>query len=284
MTSEASATDEPAQDAPIVDSINAANTVSHLSVKPPPCWTQDIELWLYQCKAQFCTRGIQHETTKFDYIIQALPPDVMSQLRSFILNLPSEQPFTRLKIELQQLHALSNKQRYRKIMHKQSLGDKKPSQFLQQMRRLVGDQAESMFFQEMFLEKLPPIIQTVLAVMPNTNTLAQWATVMDRMMETCAAQPSIVRMLACAPLSPLPTDSTLTQTVQALQQELRKLRLEIYTHSQSHSRSPSSTHSCPSLPAHSDDPELCWYHTTFGKCAERCHSPCKMVGNSRASE
>ena len=88
MTSEASATDEPAQDAPIVDSINAANTVSHLSVKLPLCWTQDIELWLYQCEAQFCTQGIQHETTKFDYIIQALPPDIISQLRSFILNLP----------------------------------------------------------------------------------------------------------------------------------------------------------------------------------------------------
>ena len=67
---------------PTNDKLITAKSVNHLSIKLPPCWTQDIELWLLQCEAQFCMHNIQHESTKFDYIIQALPPEVMTQLRS----------------------------------------------------------------------------------------------------------------------------------------------------------------------------------------------------------
>ena len=195
-----------------------------------------------------------------------------------------EQPFTRLRTELQQLHALSDKQCYREIMRTQSLGDKKPSRFLHRMQCLIGDRVEFTFFQEMFLKKLPPIVQTVLVAMPNTNTLDQLTAVADRMMETCAAQLSIARTSARTSPSPPAMDSTLTQTVQALQQKLRELRLEICTHRRSRGHSPSLICSHPSSPAHADNPELCWYHATFGERAKRCCSPCKMLGNSHASE
>ena len=146
----------PTNDELITVSKDPIESVNHLSVKLPPCWMQDIELWLLQCEAQFCMHNIQHESTKFDYIIQALPPEVIMQLQSFILDLPTNQPYSKLKDELQRLHMLSNKQCYRQIMWEESLGDEKPSQFLQRMLHLVGgDQVESAFLKEMFLEKIP---------------------------------------------------------------------------------------------------------------------------------
>ena len=94
------------------------------------------------------------------------------QLRSFILDLPIDQPYSKLKDEPQWLHMLPNKQLYHQIMQEESLGDAKPSQFLQQMRHLVGsDQVQSVFFKEMFSEKMPSVVQTMLAALPNTNTL-----------------------------------------------------------------------------------------------------------------
>ena len=79
-------------------------------------------------------------------------------------------------------------------MQEESLGDEKFSQFLQWMRRLVGgDQVESAFFKEMFLEKMPSVVQTVLAILPNTNTLTQMAAIADWMMELCSAQPPFSR-------------------------------------------------------------------------------------------
>ena len=170
----------PTNDKLITASEDPIKSVNHLSVKLPPCWTQDIELWLLQCETQFCTHNIQRESTKFDYIILALPPEVIMQLCSFILNLPIDQLYSKLKDKLQRLHTLSNKQRYRQIMWEESLGDEKPSQFLQWMWHLVGsDQVKSAFFKEMFLEKMPSVIQTVLAALPDTNTLTQMATIAD---------------------------------------------------------------------------------------------------------
>ena len=165
---------------------------------------------------------------KFDYIIQALPPQVITQLWSFILNPPIDQPYSKLKDELQRLHMLSNKQRYCQIMWEESLGDEKPSQFLQQMWRLVGsDQVRLAFFKEMFLEKMPSIVQTVLATLPDTNMLTQMAAIADWMMESCSVQPSISCTLVSMPsLSTSTNISPLAWTVQVLQQELHELHLE----------------------------------------------------------
>ena len=48
-------------------------------------------------------------------------------------------------------YALQQTACYRQIMQEESLGDEKPSQLLQWMQRLVGDdQVELAFFKEMF--------------------------------------------------------------------------------------------------------------------------------------
>ena len=161
---------------------------------------QDIELWLLQCEAQFHMCNIQCESMKFDYIIQALPPEVIMQLQSFILDLPIKHPYSKLKDELQRLHMLSNKQCYCQIMWEESLGDEKPSQFLQWMQHLVGgDQVKLAFFKEIFLEKMPSVIQTMLVALPDTNMLTQMATVADQMMDSCSVQPSILHMSVSMP-------------------------------------------------------------------------------------
>ena len=265
---------------------DTVESVSHMSVKLPPCWTQDIELWLFQFEAQFRIRNIQRESTKFDYIIQALPPEVITQLRSLILNPPTNQPYSQLKSELMRLHTLTDKQRYRQIMREESLGDEKPSQFLQRMRHLVGDdKVESAFFKEMFLEKMPSVVQTVLAALSDTNTLAQMAVVADRMMDSCSVPPSISRTsMSTSPPSASGDDSPLARTVRALQQELRELRLELRSRSRSRNRHPSLDRVRSPSPASAGDPELCWYHATFGKSAIRCRPPCKMAGKANASE
>ena len=154
------------------------------------------------------------------------------------------------------------------------------------MRRLVGgDQVESAFFKEMFLEKMPSVVQTVLVALPDTNTLTQMAAVADRMMKSCSVQPSISRTSVSTPSPSTSADILpLARTVRVLQQELRELRLELRSRSRSHSRHPSSDRSRSPSPASTGDPELCWYHATFGIRAVRCRSPCKMSGNARASE
>ena len=158
-------------------------TTATISVKIPPFWSDDLELWFLQVEAQFRIRGVRAETTKYDHVLQALPPDTVSRLRTFLLDPPKENPYSALKTELLRQTSLSAKQKYDRLISDEVLGDRWPSQLLQRMQALVGEQqAETPFFREMFVSKLPPTVQTVIAALDGLP-VAQVASAADKMME-----------------------------------------------------------------------------------------------------
>ena len=104
---------------------HATAPVSAVSVKLPPYWPNDPVIWFAQVEAQFLTRGITSELTKYSYVIASLQPSIAQEVRDLLINTPADQPYTKLKEELIKRTSESEQKRLQKLLTTEELGDVK---------------------------------------------------------------------------------------------------------------------------------------------------------------
>lgn len=265
-----------AEDPPVA----AVASVGAISLKLPPFWPADPDMWFAQVEAQFATRGITVEKTRFDYIIAALSPDTATEVRDLILAPPTDSPYTTLKRELIRRTAGSNQQKLQKLLNDVELGDRKPSHLLRRMRQLwCGGDADDALLRELFLQRLPNSVRMVLASSGTGIPLDNLAEMADRIMEV--STPAIAAVHA-PPMSPASNDlNSLRAEVRQLQELVKSLT---FSSRDSRRRSPTPARRRSPSPAHqpSRDSTLCWYHQRFGDAATKCRPPCRQQLNDQA--
>ena len=166
------------------DASGSAPNVSavSLTVKLPPFWPADPELWFVQVEAQFACRRITSQRSKFDYVVSSLAPEYAAEVRDLLLKPPTDNPYDTLKAQLTKCTTASEQRKLQQLFTAEVLGDRKPTQLLRRMQQLLGDRpglTDDAFLRELFLQRLPQHVRMVLASTDVTG-LEQLADLADK--------------------------------------------------------------------------------------------------------
>ncbi|XP_017494443.1 PREDICTED: uncharacterized protein LOC108382587 [Rhagoletis zephyria] len=97
------------------------------SVKLPQFWSNCPEAWFVHAEMQFATKGISRDSTKYEFVITALPQEVIANVLDVIQ-----------KKVLIDRHSLSEQRRLTKILSDTEIGDRRPSEYYRTLESVSG--------------------------------------------------------------------------------------------------------------------------------------------------
>ena len=100
------------------------------SMKIPSYWTADPQICFVQFEARFAARDITAQCTMYHYIVGSLTPEIATELRDLLLQLPEDSPYDVLNLVLIERTAASEQCRLQQLFTIEDLGDQKPMQLL----------------------------------------------------------------------------------------------------------------------------------------------------------
>jgi hypothetical protein len=258
----------------------------------PAFWDADPVLWFRQCESAFRRAGTVSSGVKFDHVVGKLPNAVSLSCRSLLLsiNFEDKDAYERLKEHLCKNYSKSKWQQGYALLDHPGLGDRRPSQLLQDMRALLPEkEAEGVLFQCLFLKQLPTSMSDAVmaAGLENIEDMAAMA---DRLHDKPAA----------AGVSAVSTATPCCSHVSAIDSQQRKFNRSGRSPNRS-GRSPDRRAATPGpgkdkkdkkdfsafvaagRPSNQwvkgADKNWCQYHQFYGDAARTCRPGCAHPGN-----
>ena len=247
-----------------------------VTLKLPPFWPADPELWMAQVEAQFRTRNITQDNTKYDYIVASLSPDTAGEIRDILLHPPENGKYEAIKQALLKQNVLSDQKRLQELLSKEDLGDRKPTQILRRINQLVGETVfDDKILKALFIQKLPPAVQGILMSSDDKTELSVLAEMADKIMEVTSPQ-----------INKLSVDNVRDSEVAALRGEINELKRMVQQMSLNKgNRKRSNSRGCSPFRRKRDPSKhpMCWYHHKFGENSTKCEQPCNWENSGNGA-
>ncbi|GFN76526.1 transposon ty3-g Gag-Pol polyprotein [Plakobranchus ocellatus] len=113
--------------------------INAVSIKLPEFWTTSPEVWFARVEAQFGTKNITQDQTRYDYVVSALDVRTAEEVQDVLVNPPDADRYATLKNTLIKAFGKSQAQRDSELLNLNGLGDKKPAGLLRKINALNDD-------------------------------------------------------------------------------------------------------------------------------------------------
>lgn len=258
-----------------VSATDATDTVgSVFSVCAPPFWPQEIELWFVLLENQFELARITGDEKKFSMTVANIELQYLDQVLDIFGDLPSTGRYEWLKRELIKKFTDSDSTRMQKFVDDEKIGDRTPSQFYWDLRKLAPKSVSDDFVLAIWKNRLPENMQYVLTAV-SVNEATTLTRVADEMHDIrCRAE----RMLARNAMNSEQRTRALSIEDRLSQIEARIDALSLDNRRQPRSRS--RRRGSRSTKRDQLD-RLCYYHETFRDEARNCRVPCNWNQRKR---
>jgi hypothetical protein len=224
-----------------------------VALKLPALWEDDLESWFLQTEAQFNLRGITDQRTRYYHLVAVLSTSNAAKVKDIIRDPPSSRPYSALKGALLSKYELTEYERAAAIMNI-SLGDRKPSELMDQLLTLLGNHEGGILLKFRFFSLLPDFVRSGLST--------TYSDITD--LQKLAAEADKIYLTG--------RDSRyMTPGISAATDDAEVDRVKRFAR--------------PSRKAHKEPTEgLCYYHSRFGAKAKKCTLPCNWPGNATAGQ
>ncbi|XP_050512887.1 uncharacterized protein LOC126888580 [Diabrotica virgifera virgifera] len=202
-------------------------SVDRISVKIPPFWPNDPEIWFLQVENQFTLANIKSDATKFNYIVANLDTAYILEVRDIIVSPLATERYAKLKSELIKRLSASQQQKIKRLLEHEELGDRRPSQFLRHLQSLAGTTVPDNIVRSLWLGRLPASTQAILATQAKAS-LDAVAELADTISEAIAPRAQISE-----------ASNALESTIDKLTAELADMKIQLVAGSSTNKHIPS---------------------------------------------
>ena len=182
-------------------------------VNVPEFWSEVAHVWFVQANVEFAVKSVSVESTKFSYVVAALPESVALRLADALMAPNPTNLYTVIKERLLKVFTLYDYQHAEHLLDLPPMGDERPTAIMDRMLALLPDDANreqpGFLFRTLFLRKLPADIRSHLIAFKGESMrfLAEkgkvfWTTRPSAALHFCIKPSEVECMAVAAPPPP----------------------------------------------------------------------------------
>ncbi|GFX90175.1 uncharacterized protein TNCV_2449501 [Trichonephila clavipes] len=153
--------------------------VARIALRLPPTFWKSTFVRIAQCDHAFTFSGISSDDTKYSALVANLDAETLSYVSDIVLSPPNSDKYHTLSQRLITQFSDSETQNIKKLLTDLQLGEmRSPATCCEKMKELSNGQLQDNFLQSLWLQRMPPHIQTVLSA--SSESLDKLAIIVDK--------------------------------------------------------------------------------------------------------